>query len=248
MNIEEKEAPIDVVIRMLKQITDASKTIQDDALFVENKIATLSLETVMALNELAELPRESCRDALRMKSHSLSTDASNAYYVARGLGGVGMMIEDCLDILKPAITDSLCEAKSILAAPLAERESLINVLNRKNLELNSKLKRRSDHPLHDSDVRNQVWALTGGKCFYCKVSLVANGEDGDRSCLFVIDHIVPKSLGGPDHLSNYVPACCKCNGAKSDKHFAAFVLGLQKPQLFVVTGPNSEDLDEAANG
>jgi hypothetical protein len=46
-------------------------------------------------------------------------------------------------------------------------------------------------------------ALAGMSCVYC----------GDPAQ--TLDHIVPRSKGGPDEPSNLVPACRRCNGAKS---------------------------------
>ena len=42
--------------------------------------------------------------------------------------------------------------------------------------------------------------------------------DKDREILFTKDHIVPKSLGGKNLLSNYQTMCCVCNGEKSNKY------------------------------
>ena len=41
-------------------------------------------------------------------------------------------------------------------------------------------------------------------CVYCGV----NSESGDT---LHIDHVIPKSIGGPDNVSNLVTACEKCN-------------------------------------
>jgi hypothetical protein len=35
--------------------------------------------------------------------------------------------------------------------------------------------------------------------------------------LFTKDHVVPRSKGGPDELSNYQPMCMRCNGRLGDK-------------------------------
>ena len=40
-------------------------------------------------------------------------------------------------------------------------------------------------------------------------------SDGDLH-MITIDHIKPKSKGGPNHISNYQPLCMLCNSYKSD--------------------------------
>jgi hypothetical protein len=85
------------------------------------------------------------------------------------------------------------------------------------------LERLRAHALSNDKVRDTVWSITGGKCFYCDVELVRTAEGNDRSRLFHIDHIVPKVSGGPDHFSNYVPACETCNISKGSKSFIEFI-------------------------
>ena len=105
-------------------------------------------------------------------------------------------------------------------------------------ELTERLK---EHALHNADVRETVWAMTSGKCFYCEVDLIrCVGGEQDRSRCFHIDHIVPKVSGGPDHISNYVPACERCNISKNAKSFVEFLAwrkAQQAPlQLTVIEG------------
>ena len=54
-------------------------------------------------------------------------------------------------------------------------------------------------------VRQTVWSMTNGHCFYCGRKLEEQ---------FHIDHVVPKARGGVDHIANYVPACRECNLSK----------------------------------
>lgn len=53
---------------------------------------------------------------------------------------------------------------------------------------------------------------TNDPCVYC-------GGIADT-----IDHIVPKSVGGPNHWTNYAPACRACNSLKSSEPLLRFVL------------------------
>jgi hypothetical protein len=101
--------------------------------------------------------------------------------------------------------------------------------------------RIKEHALHNAEVRETVWKMTDGKCFYCEVELIRCGsEEQDRSRCYHIDHIVPKSSGGPDHISNYVPACERCNISKNAKSFVEFLAWRKAqqapPQLMLIEG------------
>lgn len=76
------------------------------------------------------------------------------------------------------------------------------------------------HPLTDPTVRKQVFNLTGGKCAYCDTQLVESGGEQDQFC---VEHVVPASMGGPNHLVNYVPSCRSCNNSKGDRHVLYFI-------------------------
>ena len=79
---------------------------------------------------------------------------------------------------------------------------------------------REEHQLTDPAVRKQVFNLTGGKCAYCDTQLVESGGEQDQFC---IEHVVPSSMGGPNHLVNYVPSCRSCNNSKGDRHVLYFI-------------------------
>lgn len=81
-------------------------------------------------------------------------------------------------------------------------------------------KQAEEHSLSDPSIRQQVLALTGGKCAYCAVELKDGGGEADQFC---IEHVVPASKGGPNHLSNYVPSCRSCNNSKGDRHVLYFI-------------------------
>jgi hypothetical protein len=50
-----------------------------------------------------------------------------------------------------------------------------------------------------------VLAKSNGRCWYCGVDKPST-----------IDHMLPKSRGGRNHVSNYVAACRPCNAMKSN--------------------------------
>ena len=82
--------------------------------------------------------------------------------------------------------------------------------------------RTSIHP----ETRERVLAATGGRCYYCDVELVRCAvelQPNDTRRVYHIDHLVPKSVGGSDHICNYVPSCGPCNTSKSDKPYIEFV-------------------------
>ena len=54
----------------------------------------------------------------------------------------------------------------------------------------------------------------GWQCAYCGVETGFTGNSPRRA---TVDHVVPKSKGGLDHLSNCVVACAACNAAKGDQ-------------------------------
>jgi hypothetical protein len=84
----------------------------------------------------------------------------------------------------------------------------------------------NSHSLSDPEVRRQVLAMTDGKCTYCAATLSDAPVDGVSVKLFV-EHVVPASKGGPNHLANYVPSCGSCNSAKGDRHVLHFVRKVQ---------------------
>ena len=55
--------------------------------------------------------------------------------------------------------------------------------------------------------RNNIYKRDGFECVYC-------GEGETRQ--LTLDHVVPKSKGGPNTWENLVTACKKCNNEKAD--------------------------------
>lgn len=61
--------------------------------------------------------------------------------------------------------------------------------------------------------RSAAIARDGMMCRYCAVPLRFGVN-------FSIDHVIPRSMGGRDHLTNLVAACRDCNKRKGDKSLA----------------------------
>ena len=57
--------------------------------------------------------------------------------------------------------------------------------------------------------------MADGHCAACGVLLDTFSSDAPAS--FHVDHVLPKSLGGPDHISNYQPLCRTCNTRKGSR-------------------------------
>lgn len=57
-------------------------------------------------------------------------------------------------------------------------------------------------------VKRTLWKRDKGCCFYCGMSLTWNSK--------TVDHVIPKSKGGPHRAWNLVIACQPCNKAKGD--------------------------------
>lgn len=66
-------------------------------------------------------------------------------------------------------------------------------------------RRRGHRPISGS-IRFEVLRLANGRCELCGIS---NSEKA-----LEVDHILPKSLGGKDDLSNFQALCYSCNAAK----------------------------------
>lgn len=57
--------------------------------------------------------------------------------------------------------------------------------------------------------RIRVWKRDEGRCRFCGAGLTRNE--------FTLDHLLPKSKGGPDWDINLVVSCSSCNNTKGDK-------------------------------
>lgn len=63
-------------------------------------------------------------------------------------------------------------------------------------------------------MRDAVFARDGGSCQYCRLAQFGHGAT------FHIDHILPRSKGGPTSLDNLTLQCPNCSLHKADKIIA----------------------------
>lgn len=77
-------------------------------------------------------------------------------------------------------------------------------------EENGKLKLRPWLGKFDDVMYDLTYKLKGNKkCHYC-------GKEIEIPSKVTLDHVYPRSLGGPTIPQNLVPACRECNGRKGD--------------------------------
>lgn len=97
----------------------------------------------------------------------------------------------------------------------------VNVLVREFVALKTSMK--DLHQINDPTVRKEVYDLTGGKCAYCDSEIKPDRTAVSSDERFCVEHVVPRSHGGPDNIANYVPSCQACNSAKGDRHVLTFI-------------------------
>lgn len=76
---------------------------------------------------------------------------------------------------------------------------------------------RVPHQAHVALNRRSIFARDGHRCQYC-------GGQAES-----IDHIVPKSKGGPHAWDNVVAACRRCNARKRDHYLEDSGMKLRRP-------------------
>lgn len=62
-----------------------------------------------------------------------------------------------------------------------------------------------------------AWRNNDARCYYCKKQITM--------AEMTIDHLIPKSKGGTNHISNLVPCCEPCNQKKANKLNARIYVG-----------------------
>ena len=67
------------------------------------------------------------------------------------------------------------------------------------------------------------------RCVYCGVAL----NERNRT----VDHVVPRSHGGMDHISNYLLACLQCNEAKGESSVSDWLGKPDPPFLLFRSAP-----------
>ena len=70
----------------------------------------------------------------------------------------------------------------------------------------------------DKQILTRIYRRTSGYCHLChaKLALKNYGLSGKKGA-WQVEHSVPRSKGGTDHLNNLFPACVCCNCDKSNR-------------------------------
>jgi 5-methylcytosine-specific restriction endonuclease McrA len=82
--------------------------------------------------------------------------------------------------------------------------------NRFNQNIGKRKKRSKPRPQ-----RAKIYKSSGGICEYCLCPIGLEEA--------TVDHVIPKSRGGADHVYNLALACYDCNQAKGDLTVLEFV-------------------------
>jgi hypothetical protein len=86
----------------------------------------------------------------------------------------------------------------------------------------------------------RVWDRDRGKCFYCNCIIPRKGGAKDKP-VRTLDHVIPRSKGGPGHMWNLVLSCPKCNQDKgsndpTEEHLAIAIRRRQLNDLLISLG------------
>lgn len=70
---------------------------------------------------------------------------------------------------------------------------------------------------YPDDQLNQIYDKTDGRCHLCGKKLAFSNYGGHGAkAPWEVDHSLPRSRGGAQHLRNLLPACVSCNRSKQD--------------------------------
>lgn len=153
-------------------------------------------------------------DLIRRSGETLDTIGVDLRYLQH------LNAEDTKDAVKTI--QALMVKVAALESEVTEARSQARVAQNFAREARRQFEERlAEHSPSNPEVRAKVYALTDGKCAYCDKPI--SSEPEDKSETFVVEHVVPKNCGGPDHLTNYVPSCPTCNSQKRTSHVVDFI-------------------------
>lgn len=106
------------------------------------------------------------------------------------------------------------------------RESLLALKSRIET-LSEKLKNdRTDlgtrFALKNQRWKRRLYISQRGKCCFCCRMMVADIDFHSQGLLATIEHVIPRSKGGRNHISNYTLSCSPCNNKRGVRGFDSF--------------------------
>lgn len=89
----------------------------------------------------------------------------------------------------------------------------------------------------DDDILTRIFDKKDGHCNYCVKKLAwRNYGNPDGRGGWEVDHSIPRSKGGTNHLNNLVPSCINCNRSKGN------LTGRQYKRINEINSTDSEDI------
>lgn len=82
----------------------------------------------------------------------------------------------------------------------------------------------------DYKTRRQMLNKFDGRCAFCGKKLQSHNPN-KRSTYVTKDHVIPRSKGGANSISNYIPLCSTCNGMKGSLSMEEF-----ERQVYCIAG------------
>lgn len=67
-------------------------------------------------------------------------------------------------------------------------------------------------------IKGKLYNKYKGRCYYCGNKLI----NKDGVIMVSLDHVIPKSRGGKNNITNYLPSCASCNSSKATKTLDEF--------------------------
>lgn len=82
--------------------------------------------------------------------------------------------------------------------------------------------------------RIRLWTEQGGKCIFCKRNMWIAGVhiEGKSSHQATLEHIIPKSQGGSNLITNLVCSCFQCNHRRRTLPFNTYKTIRSLPNYF----------------
>jgi len=69
----------------------------------------------------------------------------------------------------------------------------------------------------DDETLDRIFSRTDGQCHICRKQLsFSNYGSGGKRGAWEVEHSIPRSKGGKDHLNNLYAACISCNRSKGN--------------------------------